>query len=221
MSVFRTRKTPYYQYDFQRDGRRYYGSTKCLKLADAEAFENIQIERAGQDSNALKFATILPRHVMREPFGDGWRYYFIVPTKARKAGCPLRNEGLGTAFEVAVTRAEDVLLPALDAWCSEQRNIRAGATAAKKTEPPSVGVYLLLLKGKIVYVGSSRQMPKRVPKHRANGRHFDQVFYISTEESERLRLEATLISAINPPQNIQGKSPAGFPDCSAVPSISC
>ena len=107
MSVYRNRKSPYYQYDFQRDGRRYHGSTKCLKLAAAEAFENAQMERAARDSATLKLAATLPRHVVREPFENGWRYYFVVPKAARQLGCPLPSEGLGTAFEAAVARAED------------------------------------------------------------------------------------------------------------------
>lgn len=209
MSVFKVRKSPYYQYDFRRGGRRYSGSTKCLKLADAEAVEKAQIESAARDNDALKLAATLPRHVVREPFGSGWRYYFIIPAKSRRAGCPLRNEGLGTAFEEAVARAEDVLLPAYDAWCSKRRASTdiAVKPATEQPEASAVGVYLLLLKGKIVYVGSSKQMPKRVISHRSGSRPFDQVFYITTHESERLKLEAILIKAINPSQNTKGKVP--------------
>ena len=35
---------------------------------------------------------------------------------ARKAGCPVRNEPLGTDYAAAVQRAETMLLPAFDAW---------------------------------------------------------------------------------------------------------
>jgi hypothetical protein len=68
-------------------------------------------------------------------------------------------------------------------------------------DPAEVGVYLLMLKGKVVYVGSSLRMPRRVAGHRTNGRPFDQAYYIATTAGQRTQLEATLIRAINPPQN--------------------
>ena len=59
----------------------------------------------------------LPRHVQRKPLkGGGWGYFFNVSTKARKAGCPLRNEALGKDYDAAVMRAEKILLPAFDDW---------------------------------------------------------------------------------------------------------
>jgi hypothetical protein len=59
----------------------------------------------------------LPRYVERKPLkGGGWGYFFHVPSRARKGGCPLENEPLGTDYETAVARAETVLLPAFDAW---------------------------------------------------------------------------------------------------------
>jgi hypothetical protein len=58
---------------------------------------------------------------------------------------------------------------------------------------PLIGVYLLLLRGRIVYVGSSLDMPKRVAGHRSNGRPFDQVFYIATLAIQREALERILI----------------------------
>jgi hypothetical protein len=60
----------------------------------------------------------LPRYVQRKPLKSGWGYFFNVPTWARKAGCPVQNEALGQNYEVAVQRAETVLLPAFDAWRS-------------------------------------------------------------------------------------------------------
>jgi hypothetical protein len=64
----------------------------------------------------------LPRYVLRKPIKGGWGYFFNVPTWARKAGCPVRNEALGTEYAAAVQRAETVLLPAFDSW-------RSGATS--------------------------------------------------------------------------------------------
>jgi hypothetical protein len=71
----------------------------------------------------------LPRYVQRKPLKSGWRYYFGTPTWARRAGCPIKNEPLGTDYQDAVARAETVLLPAFDSWraggASDQQSIVA------------------------------------------------------------------------------------------------
>src|SRR5438046_1784697 len=61
----------------------------------------------------------LPRYVLRKPIKSGWGYFFNVPTWARKAGCPVGNEALGTDYAAAVQRAESVLLAAFDEWRRE------------------------------------------------------------------------------------------------------
>jgi hypothetical protein len=58
----------------------------------------------------------LPRYVERKPIGAGWAYFFHVPSWARKAGCTVQSAPLGTDYEAAVSRAENVFLPAFDAW---------------------------------------------------------------------------------------------------------
>lgn len=61
----------------------------------------------------------LPRYVERKPLkADGWGYFFHVPSWARKAGCTVQNEPLGTDYKAAVDRAENILLPAFDSWRS-------------------------------------------------------------------------------------------------------
>jgi hypothetical protein len=68
-------------------------------------------------------------------------------------------------------------------------------------DAPDIGVYLLMLDGEVVYIGSSLDMPERVAGHRTNGRPFDDVFYIGTRSDQRLALEQVLIRAIKPAQN--------------------
>jgi hypothetical protein len=58
----------------------------------------------------------LPRHVIRKPLKGGWGYFFNVPAAWVQAGCTIRREALGTDYVKAVERAENILLPALDAW---------------------------------------------------------------------------------------------------------
>ena len=40
MSIYKPDNSPYYHYDFRREGRRYYGSTGCKSKRDAQEFEN-------------------------------------------------------------------------------------------------------------------------------------------------------------------------------------
>ena len=67
----------------------------------------------------LRTALPLPRYVLRKPRKDGmWAYFFNPPMWARRAGCPVGTEPLGTDYAEAVQRAETVLLPAFDSWRS-------------------------------------------------------------------------------------------------------
>jgi hypothetical protein len=75
---------------------------------------------------------------------------------------------------------------------------------------PLIGVYLLMRKGKVVYIGSSLNMPRRVADHRTNGRPFDKAFYIATTPREREALERVLIAAIRPLQNRVGTERNGL-----------
>jgi hypothetical protein len=73
----------------------------------------------------------LPRYVLRKPLkGGAWGYFFNVPMWARRAGCPVGNEPLGTDYAAAKERAESILLPAFDSW-------RSGG---KTDTPPMVGI---------------------------------------------------------------------------------
>jgi hypothetical protein len=58
----------------------------------------------------------LPRYVERKPVGAGWAHYWHTPKWAKDAGCLIGNEALGIDYAAAVKRAEEVLLPAFDAW---------------------------------------------------------------------------------------------------------
>lgn len=46
MSVFKSKKSPYYQYDFQWQGRRFFGSTKRTNRREAEAVEQAELDSA-------------------------------------------------------------------------------------------------------------------------------------------------------------------------------
>lgn len=84
---------------------------------------------------ASRTALPLPRYVLRKPHsGGGHAHFFNVPMWARKAGCPIQNEPLGTDYDAAVERAEKILLPAFDSWRSggatdENKKVTAVATS--------------------------------------------------------------------------------------------
>jgi integrase len=46
VSVYRDKRSPYYQFDFQIDGHRFHGSTKCTSRKDALKFESLEVEKA-------------------------------------------------------------------------------------------------------------------------------------------------------------------------------
>ena len=61
----------------------------------------------------------LPRYCRRKALKSGqYAYFFEPPTWARKQGCHVRAEALGTEYAAARDRAEQVLLPAFDSWRS-------------------------------------------------------------------------------------------------------
>jgi hypothetical protein len=68
---------------------------------------------------ANRSALPLPRYVLRKPLKSGvWAYFYNLPGWARRAGCQLKNEALGSDYDAAIRRAEEILLPAFDAWRS-------------------------------------------------------------------------------------------------------
>jgi len=59
----------------------------------------------------------LPRYTRRKRLKKGgFGYFFDLPTWARERGCSVENEPLGTDYDLAVQRAETILLPAFDSW---------------------------------------------------------------------------------------------------------
>ena len=54
MSVYKPKRSPYYSYDFELNGVRFYGSTKCRSKREAEQFEkerSVEAQRAGRDAH--------------------------------------------------------------------------------------------------------------------------------------------------------------------------
>jgi hypothetical protein len=69
------------------------------------------------------------------------------------------------------------------------------------------GVYLLVRRGRVTYVGTSKNCGGRIAEHRQNGRQFDKAFYIFAEGTEREWLEALLIRQLDPEENKRQTKP--------------
>jgi integrase len=54
VSVFKVKKSPYYQFDFVLRGHRFYGSTECTVRKEAEKFEAVEREKAKALVKAMK-----------------------------------------------------------------------------------------------------------------------------------------------------------------------
>src|SRR5713101_2048002 len=54
MSVYKPKKSPYYQFDFWLGGHRFYGSTECTARKEAEKLEAIERDRAKALVKAMK-----------------------------------------------------------------------------------------------------------------------------------------------------------------------
>lgn len=71
MSVFKDQRSPFYRYDFQLQGRRFYGSTKCKNLRDAEKAERDLKAKAKEDlENEKKYGS--NPFPIRYAFGRYW-----------------------------------------------------------------------------------------------------------------------------------------------------
>ena len=97
----------------------------------------------------------LPRYTLRKPLKTGWAYFFNVPMWAREAGCPIKNEPLGTDYEAAVARAETVLLPAFDSWRT------GGASDAPASAVAATGTSIGFLVSTVLTGGSPSWMIRR------------------------------------------------------------
>lgn len=54
MSVYKSKKSPFYQYDFQIGGHRFYGSTECASRREAEKFEAVERDRRKKQVKAMR-----------------------------------------------------------------------------------------------------------------------------------------------------------------------
>jgi hypothetical protein len=68
VSVFKVKKSPYYQFDFVLRGHRFYGSTECTVRKEAEKFEAVEREKAKELVKAMKRSKA---SLLMSPTGSG------------------------------------------------------------------------------------------------------------------------------------------------------
>ena len=93
---------------------------------------------------------------------------------------------------------------AFTAWVAEtQRGLMHWLDVERHVPKPKIGVYVLSYKGAAVYVGQSRDVDKRVAKHKTmRVFNFDNVEVIPCAEHELLTKEAMYIKELTPAFNV-------------------
>jgi len=76
VSVFKVKRSPYYQFDFQFSSRRFYGSTECTTRREAEKFEALEREKAKALTKAMAWSrtSLLIDHVAARLWNDRGQY---------------------------------------------------------------------------------------------------------------------------------------------------
>lgn len=175
-------------------------------------------EAAEEQGAALKLPLRKPKyvHVMYRKNGQKVCYY-------RRPGCvavplpiTIGSREFNEAYREAVA-ATALLVKRSRNTTLHPLSHRHLSEAVIKTMAES-GVYLLIDKGKVVYVGTSQDCGARIAKQRQNGRRFEQAFYIFAEESQREWLERLLIRQLDPEGNRRGRVPRtrGAPSASRL-----
>lgn len=120
MSVFKTAKSPYYQYDFQLNGVRYNGSTKRTSLKDARA-EELRLKEEARDEQKKLDLLINGPLTVQSAIG---RYWMEVGERHSGASDTLRDlKRLQTYFKPSTLLSDitDKEVAAFVAWRASQR----------------------------------------------------------------------------------------------------
>ena len=76
-----------------------------------------------------------PKYMLPKPSKGGVRYFWNAPNWARKRGCPVKSEALGTDYGTAKARCDTFLNPLFDSWRT------GGASDADAKKRAVVGSY--------------------------------------------------------------------------------
>lgn len=130
MSVYRDKRSSYYQFDFQHKGHRFHGSTKCTTRKDAEKFEAVELEKAKALVKAMKRsrASLLIDDVADRLWND--RAQYDADPKATETNLARLIEYFGKAK--SLTEIDHKAAKELVAWRRGHRVSRRGKLMKEK-----------------------------------------------------------------------------------------
>ena len=125
MSVYKPAKSPYWQYDFVHEGRRYHGSTGCTSKRDAQRVEAEKRRKATLGIQAKPSLTV------DEACGAWWLAKGQHLRSKKTVEYQLINlaHGLGKAVPLG-----DVSLATVDAYIARRRAVVSNASVNRETE---------------------------------------------------------------------------------------
>lgn len=132
MSVYRDKRSPYYQYDFQHEGHRFHGSTKCTTRREAEKFEAVEVVKARALVKATRRAraSLAIDDVADRLWNDQAQY--DADPKATEANLARLIEYFGAAM--ALTAIDHNAAKDLVAWRRGHRVSRRGKLTKEQRE---------------------------------------------------------------------------------------
>lgn len=124
MSVYKSKRSPFYSFDFEVRGHRFYGTTKCRTRREAERFEELERKRALAQVKAQKHAAVsLDIDSVADRFWLANGQHFA-ESDAIKTNLARLVDYFGASM--ALTDIDDVAVAKLIAWRRGQRVKRRG-----------------------------------------------------------------------------------------------
>jgi integrase len=128
MAVFKIKNSPYYHFDFQIDGHRFYGSTKQRTRREAEAIERVEREKAKRHVAQLRAAATSLR--LDDVAGRYWsevgQHHSGARNTERQIGYLIEFFGKDTL----ITNIADADVAKLVAWRRGHRNANGALLSA-------------------------------------------------------------------------------------------
>lgn len=124
MSVYKPAKSPYWQFDFVHEGRRYHGSTGCTSKRDAQRVEADKRRKAALGVKAKPSVTI------DEACGAWWlaKGQYLRSKKTLEYQLLNLANGMGNTVPLG-----DVTLAAIDAYIARRRATVSNASVNRET----------------------------------------------------------------------------------------
>jgi integrase len=185
MGIYKSKKSPYYQYDFQTGGYRFYGSTECTTRKEAQKFEAVERDRAKAHIKAAKISNVSLQidHVAARFWNEVGQHH---------AGQDATSKNLARLVEyfgptTPLTDIDDATVAKLIAWRRGQ-NIK-GRKGASLISPSTVNRSTTkILKRLFTFAKSERAQFEREPDW---NRHWlkepqERVRELQDDEADRL-----------------------------------